>query len=264
MGFGSRKPTRAPLLTARHKALRLAWGRQLRHWTVDEEKHVAWSGESRFQLNRVDGHIRLAWYGTCDTSRYDSVKEQVHKHHVSLPASIHVHCAFRRTWGTSAGAEIPQATPHTCKISTELLQEHSLEFRHFRWPPKSPDMNIIKHILDALQRDVQKRYPPPSTDLWTALQDLWCPLPPALLQTLIESMSHRVAALLCAGGGPTRYYAGLAEFEEGYNFMILNYVNWHNPEFNLLVEQMPNSCRMQRSDLYTSMNRKWSWKIMPR
>ncbi|GFR31837.1 cubilin [Trichonephila clavata] len=56
----------------------------------------------------------------------------------------------------------------------------------------------------------------------------------------------------------------LAEFEEGYNFMILNYVNWHNPEFNLLVEQMPNSCRMQRSDLYTSMNRKWSWKIMPR
>ncbi|GFY43712.1 CUB domain-containing protein [Trichonephila inaurata madagascariensis] len=56
----------------------------------------------------------------------------------------------------------------------------------------------------------------------------------------------------------------LAEFEEGYNFMILNYVNWHNPEFNLLVEQMPNSCRMQRSDLYTSMNRKWSWKVMPR
>ncbi|GFX06086.1 HTH_Tnp_Tc3_2 domain-containing protein [Trichonephila clavipes] len=35
MGFRSRRPTRVPLLTARHKALRLAWTRQHRHWTVD-------------------------------------------------------------------------------------------------------------------------------------------------------------------------------------------------------------------------------------
>ncbi|GFX77236.1 uncharacterized protein TNCV_5063691 [Trichonephila clavipes] len=53
----SRRPTRVPLLTARHKALRLAWVRQHRHWTVDDWKHVAWSDESRFQLNRADGGV---------------------------------------------------------------------------------------------------------------------------------------------------------------------------------------------------------------
>ncbi|GFW38806.1 uncharacterized protein TNCV_3881731 [Trichonephila clavipes] len=39
------------------KALRLAWGRQHRHWTVNDWKHVAWSDESRFQLNRADRRV---------------------------------------------------------------------------------------------------------------------------------------------------------------------------------------------------------------
>ncbi|GFV38939.1 DDE_3 domain-containing protein [Trichonephila clavipes] len=49
----------------------------------------------------------------------------------------------------------------------------SVMFRHFRWPPNSPEMNITEYIWDALQRAVQKRSPPPltPTDLWTALQD---------------------------------------------------------------------------------------------
>ncbi|GFX08771.1 HTH_Tnp_Tc3_2 domain-containing protein [Trichonephila clavipes] len=36
MGFPNRRPTRVPLLTARHKALRFTWARQRRHWTVDD------------------------------------------------------------------------------------------------------------------------------------------------------------------------------------------------------------------------------------
>ncbi|GFX23587.1 transposable element Tcb2 transposase [Trichonephila clavipes] len=57
MGFRSRKPSRVPLLTARYKALRLTWARQ--HWSVDDWKHVAWSDESRFQLNLADGRVRV-------------------------------------------------------------------------------------------------------------------------------------------------------------------------------------------------------------
>ncbi|GFR22920.1 hypothetical protein TNCT_569671, partial [Trichonephila clavata] len=43
------------------------------------------------------------------------------------------------------------------------------------------------------------------TDLWTVLQDSWCKLRPAQLQTLIESMTSHVTALLRARGGLTRY-----------------------------------------------------------
>ncbi|GFU37609.1 HTH_Tnp_Tc3_2 domain-containing protein [Trichonephila clavipes] len=105
MGFRSRRPTPVPLLTARHKDLRLTWARQHRHCTVDDWKHVTWSDESLFQLNLADGygdnlmnpwtvHVSkrlfklveaLCWYGTCAVgvikSRYDSPRwpEKSHK-----------------------------------------------------------------------------------------------------------------------------------------------------------------------------------------
>ncbi|GFV12240.1 transposable element Tcb2 transposase [Trichonephila clavipes] len=53
--------------------------------------------------------------------------------------------------------------PHTSRFATEWLQDHSSEFRHFRWPPKSLDMNIIEYIWGAFQRAVQKISPLPLT-----------------------------------------------------------------------------------------------------
>ncbi|GBN69066.1 hypothetical protein AVEN_101121-1 [Araneus ventricosus] len=99
-----------------------------------------------------------------------------------------------------------KATPHASRVATKWLQEHSSDFRHFHWPPKSPEMNIIEEIRDALLHDVEKRSPPPRTpmDLLTALQDSWCEKPPGCLQTLDETMTRRVAALLRVRGGPTR------------------------------------------------------------
>ncbi|GFU63317.1 uncharacterized protein TNCV_661511 [Trichonephila clavipes] len=34
-------------------------GRQHRQWSVDDWKHVAWSDESRFQLNKADGWVQV-------------------------------------------------------------------------------------------------------------------------------------------------------------------------------------------------------------
>ncbi|GBM72150.1 hypothetical protein AVEN_82111-1 [Araneus ventricosus] len=84
---------------------------------------------------------------------------------------------------------------------------HSSDFRHFHWPPKSPEMNIIEDIRDDFLHAVENRFPPPRTpmDLWTVLKDEWCKLPPRYLQTLVESMPHRVAQLLCVRVDPTRY-----------------------------------------------------------
>ncbi|GBO03297.1 hypothetical protein AVEN_39677-1 [Araneus ventricosus] len=65
----------------------------------------------------------------------------------------------------------------------ELLPSGCRNFRHFHRPPKSPDVNIIEDIWDALLHVVEKRSPPPRTsmDLLTALQDSWCEFPPGYL-----------------------------------------------------------------------------------
>ncbi|GBN75579.1 hypothetical protein AVEN_88134-1 [Araneus ventricosus] len=96
------------------------------------------------------------------------------------------------------------ATPHASRVATNWLQEHSFDFRHFHWPPKSPEMNIIEDIRDALLHAVEKRSPPPRTpmDLLTALQDSWCEFPPGYLQIPVESMPRRFTSLLPARGGP--------------------------------------------------------------
>ncbi|GBN36164.1 hypothetical protein AVEN_162048-1 [Araneus ventricosus] len=99
------------------------------------------------------------------------------------------------------------ARPHASRVATKWFHEHSSDFRHFYWPPKSPEMNNIEVIRDALLHALENRSPPPRRpmDLWTVLKDEWCELPPRYLQTLVESMPHRVATLLCVRGGPKRY-----------------------------------------------------------
>ncbi|GFU42011.1 hypothetical protein TNCV_4676981 [Trichonephila clavipes] len=49
IGFGSRRPTRVPLLNARHRVSRLARAREHRGCNEDDWKRVAWSDESPFR-----------------------------------------------------------------------------------------------------------------------------------------------------------------------------------------------------------------------
>ncbi|GBN57117.1 hypothetical protein AVEN_10226-1 [Araneus ventricosus] len=46
MGLCSRRPDNLPLLSQRHRQLRLQWAWQHRDWAMDEWKRVAWSDES--------------------------------------------------------------------------------------------------------------------------------------------------------------------------------------------------------------------------
>ncbi|GBN41773.1 hypothetical protein AVEN_26683-1 [Araneus ventricosus] len=90
------------------------------------------------------------------------------------------------------------ATLHASRVTTKWFQERSSDFRHFHWPRKSPEMNIIEDIRNALLHAVENRSPPPRTpmDLWTVLKDEWCELPPRYLQTLVESMPRRVEDIM--------------------------------------------------------------------
>ncbi|GFU51197.1 transposable element Tc1 transposase [Trichonephila clavipes] len=59
MGLRSKHPTRVPLLTKRHRQLRLHWAREHRDWSMDQWERVAWSDESRFVIHYADGHVRI-------------------------------------------------------------------------------------------------------------------------------------------------------------------------------------------------------------
>ncbi|GBM95267.1 hypothetical protein AVEN_199266-1 [Araneus ventricosus] len=113
------------------------------------------------------GRVQLPLYGTPDTSRDDSDRYlSILSDYLHSFMSI-VHCDGLRQFQQDT------ATPHASRVAIKCLQEHSSDFRHFHWPPKSQEMNIIEDIRDALLHAVEKRSPPPRTpvDLLTALQD---------------------------------------------------------------------------------------------
>ncbi|GBM88773.1 hypothetical protein AVEN_100363-1 [Araneus ventricosus] len=86
-----------------------------------------------------------------------------------------IHPVYQQGTVQSGGASVmhDNSTLHASRVSTKSIQEHSSDFRHFHRSPKSPDMNIIEDIWDALLHVVEKRSLPLRTymDLLTALQD---------------------------------------------------------------------------------------------
>ncbi|GBM37899.1 hypothetical protein AVEN_68592-1 [Araneus ventricosus] len=57
---------------------------------------------------------------------------------------------------TDARVRQDNATPHASRVATKWLQEPCSDLTHFHWPPKSPEMNIIEDIRDALLHAVKK------------------------------------------------------------------------------------------------------------
>ena len=59
MGLRIRRLVRVPMITPVHRRKRLQWEHEHRNWTLEQWKKVAWSDESHFLLDHVDGRVRV-------------------------------------------------------------------------------------------------------------------------------------------------------------------------------------------------------------
>ena len=94
---------------------------------------------------------------------------------------------------------------HTARIIQGWLEQQ--EFTVLKWPPNSPDLNIIEHIWEYL-KDQLNAYPssPKSLDeLWERVQDIWTNIPIEKIERLYESMPKRMTALVRSRGGYIKY-----------------------------------------------------------
>ena len=75
------------------------------------------------------------------------------------------------------------------------------------WPAYSPDKSPIEHVWEALDRRVRQRVPVPANfqQLRTAIEEEWDNIPPATINSLINSMQKRCVALHETNSGHTRY-----------------------------------------------------------
>ncbi|GBM76409.1 Transposable element Tc1 transposase [Araneus ventricosus] len=235
MGLCSRRPTRVPLLTKRHRQLRLQWAWEHRDWTMDEWKRVSWSDESRFLIHHVDGCVRvrrlpgeqlflsytadhsqaggggMMLWGTFSWAALEPVVvvEQTMKaaNYPNITADqLHPYMAFVFPTGNGIFQQ-DNAPRHKTRIVLEWFEEHTDEFHLMSWPPNSPDLNPMEHIWDAMERKLRAQTPPcPNiSTLRDLCLDIWYNLSPVMYQKFVVSMPRRVVAVLKAKGGATRY-----------------------------------------------------------
>ena len=114
----------------------------------------------------------------------------------------------RHYFGNNYRYQDDNATPHRARVVLDFLQQGNVT--KMEQPPRSPDCNPIEHLWDELGRAISSMDNPPQNldELRQALLDKWAQIPVQRLQRLVASMPRRLAAIIAARGGNTRYWPG--------------------------------------------------------
>ena len=234
-GYRAYRPTTKPLLTANHRRLRLEWAQRWRNLTVAHWQHVIFGDESRFQLYPVDCRLRVRrlpgerFRPGCQAHRVQAGGGSVHvwgafhnsaKSPLVLPDGYLTGVLYRgilqntlvpfarHYFGDNYRYQDDNATPHRARVVLDFLQQGNVT--KMEQPPRSPDCNPIEHLWYELGRAISSVDNPLQNrdELRQALLDKGAQIPVQRLQRLVASMLRRLATIIAARGGNTRYWPG--------------------------------------------------------
>ncbi|GFV74051.1 hypothetical protein TNCV_2952031 [Trichonephila clavipes] len=187
-GLYARRPVVCVPLTRQHRTARLQWCCEHHNWTEQDWACVLFSDESRFSLSS-DCRRQLIWRESGTAYHPENIQEKDRYPTCSIMvwAGIMINGRTRLhvvANGTMTGQQYIDEVllPHDC-LDSEGIQR-------LVWPARSPDLNPIENVWDALGRQVAGRnYPPTSKNtLIRALTEEWDKLPQQLLDNVVQSM----------------------------------------------------------------------------
>ena len=73
------------------------------------------------------------------------------------------------------------------------------------WPSFSPDLNLIVHLLDEVERWLKKKQSKSQSELKESLIEVWHGIELSTLEKLIDSVPSRLNDVIRIQGHPTRY-----------------------------------------------------------
>ncbi|GFW31477.1 transposable element Tcb2 transposase [Trichonephila clavipes] len=216
-----------------HRTARLQWCREHHNWTEQDWACVLFSDESRFSLSS-DCRRQLIWpesgtayrpeniqekdrYPTCSIMVWAGImingRTRLHvvangtmtgQRYIDEVLLPHVRL-FRGAVGDKFVFMDDNATCHRTLVVQDCLDSEGIQ--RLVWPARSPDLNPIENMWDALGRQVDGRnYPPTNKNtLIRALTEEWDKLPQQLLDNFVQSMVRRVECCITLHGGHIPY-----------------------------------------------------------
>ncbi|GFU17804.1 transposable element Tcb2 transposase [Trichonephila clavipes] len=191
-------------LTRQHRTAHLQWCREHHNWTEQDWACVLFSDESRFSLSS-DCKRQLIWRESGTAYRPENIqKDRYPTCSIMVWAGIMINGRTRLhvvANGTMTGQRY---------IDKVLLPQDCLDsegIQRLVWPARSPDLNPIENVWDALGRQVAgRKYPPTNKNtLIRALTEEWDKLPQQLLDNVVQSMVRRVECCITLHGGHIPY-----------------------------------------------------------
>ncbi|GFX35087.1 transposable element Tcb2 transposase [Trichonephila clavipes] len=198
-GLYARRPVVCVPLTRQHRTARLQWCREHHNWTEQDWACVLFSDESRFSLSS-DCRRQLIWRESGTAYRPENIQEKDRYPTCSIMvwAGIMIN-------GRTRLHVVANGTMTGQRYIDEVLLPHVRLFRGA--VARSPDLNPIENVWDALGRQVAGRnYPPTNKNtLIRALTEEWDKLPQQLLDNVVQSMVRRVECCITLHGGHIPY-----------------------------------------------------------
>lgn len=92
---------------------------------------------------------------------------------------------------------------HKSAVTMRWLSDNDVAL--LEWPAQSPDLNPIEHLWGILKRRIKDHSITSKSALKNVLKQEWESISPNECAKLVRSMPNRIAAVIKAKGGPTKY-----------------------------------------------------------
>ena len=85
------------------------------------------------------------------------------------------------------------------QVQTQL---HELGVTLLKWPAKSPDLNVIEHLLSIVDDKIKSKPISSVKELTEALSTEWLPIKPESCNKLVFSMPKKIRKCIANNGKP--------------------------------------------------------------
>lgn len=229
-GLHGRRPVKKPFISAKNRKARVEWAKAHLHWTPQQWSDVVWSDESKFMLFGTDG---ITWIRRPEGKRFDpkyqlpTVKhgggsvmvwgafsakgmgplhriEGIMDRKVYLNILENVMLPYAKHYvGRGFIYQQDNDPKHRAAEVRDWFRRHRVTL--MEWPSQSPDLNIIEHLWEELQRRLVNKRATNTAEKFSQLKEEWKKIPQSTIDALIDSMPRRCQAVIDAKGFATKY-----------------------------------------------------------